>query len=64
MRPSIQLIRDKEIEHDVATWICTDCEATFMSPSQATETVQRAVAIYQMKHGLLTAGQIRENRRR
>ncbi len=34
-----------------------------MSPKQATDAVKRAVAVFQVKHGLLTAEKIREGRR-
>lgn len=59
-----QWIRDEEIECDVKKWVCAGCSAAFMSPKQATEAVKRAIAIYQMKHGLLTADEIREGRKK
>ncbi len=62
--PTVQLIRDEEIKCDVKKWTCSECGAAFMSPTQATEAVKQAVAICQKKHGLLTADQIREGRRK
>jgi len=61
---STQLIRDEEIECDVKKWVCAGCSAAFMSPKQATDAAKRAIAIYQMKHGLLTAEEIREGRKK
>ncbi len=60
---AVQLIRDEEIECDVKKWVCMGCNAAFMSPAQASDAVKRAISIFQMKHGLLTADQIRAGRK-
>jgi DNA-binding transcriptional regulator YiaG len=61
---SMQLIRGEDIVCQVKKWVCAGCEAAFMSPSQATESVKAAVIAYQQKHRLLTAGEIRAGRHR
>lgn len=62
--PTVQIIRGEEIRCDVTKWVCSACEAAFMSPKQATESVKFAVEAYQQKHELLTAANIREARER
>jgi putative zinc finger/helix-turn-helix YgiT family protein len=64
MIPTTQLISNEEIQCDVKKWVCSGCNAAFMSPKQATDAVKRAVAVYQVKHGLLTAEEIREGRKK
>lgn len=60
--PSIQVIKGVEIQCEVPKYQCSACEATFMSPTQATKGVKIAVAIYQRNHGLLTAQKIKDAR--
>lgn len=62
--PSIQEIKGEEVTCEVPKYQCTECKATFMSPAQATEGVKLAVAAYQLKHGLLTAKQIKDARKK
>lgn len=64
LMPSSQLIGGEEIHCEVTKWTCKECDAAFMSPAQATESVKRAVTAYQLKHDLLTAAQIREGRKK
>lgn len=61
--PSIQMVKGEEVQCEVPKYQCSACEATFMSPAQATAGVKIAVAIYQGKHGLLTAEMIKDARR-
>jgi putative zinc finger/helix-turn-helix YgiT family protein len=61
--PATQLIRGEEVRYNAPKFVCSACEAAFMSPAQATEGVRLAVAAYQRKHGLLTADEIRQGRR-
>lgn len=62
--PSTQLIRGEDVPCEIKKWACAECGAAFMSPAQATEAVKRAVAAYQVKHGLMTADRIRSGRKK
>jgi hypothetical protein len=46
-----QEIRGEEVRYSAQKYICTECEATLMSPEQTTQGVKNAVAAYQLKHG-------------
>ena len=59
-----QLINGEEITCDAPKWVCSECEAAFMSPTQATQAVKIAVACYQVKHDLLTAEAIKKLRKK
>lgn len=60
--PCIQDIRGEEVHYQGPKWVCTECEAAFMSPEQATLGVKAAVETYQSKHGFLIARKIRDDR--
>jgi transcriptional regulator with XRE-family HTH domain len=62
--PSTQLIRGEEVHCEIKKWACAGCGAAFMSPAQATEAVKHAVAVYQVKHDLMTADRIRSGRKK
>ncbi|MCX6865342.1 MAG: hypothetical protein NTV46_03840 [Verrucomicrobia bacterium] len=59
---STQLIRGEDTQCQVKKWVCAECGAAFMSPTQATEAVKVAVTAYQQNHSLLTANEIRNQR--
>ncbi|MGD9419407.1 MAG: type II TA system antitoxin MqsA family protein [Verrucomicrobiota bacterium JB025] len=62
--PCVQEIRGEDVHYKGPKWVCKECGAAFMSPAQATQGVKLAVKAYQVNHGLMTAAEISEGRKR
>lgn len=60
--PSVQIMQGEELAYTTEKYACASCGAEWMSPAQATAGVAKAVSVFQKKHGLLTAKEVRARR--
>lgn len=64
LRPSYQLIQGEKIHYDTEKYYCDSCEAEWCSPEQAGRSARQGVALFQKKHGMLTAADCRDRRKK
>jgi len=64
MRPSMKEIQGEEIAYETEKFFCTACEAEWMSPTQADIGFKKAVTLFLTKHGMLTAADCEQRRKK